>query len=588
MWVRIGIIQVMMQWFLSIALLICTMDVTEGQVLSDSRSADWTLAGVTDPVAYGLRKVDVTDVGADPTGATSSSDAVNAAIGMLGDSPGVIYFPVGTYYLDQAISLTDSIVLQGDGADETVLEFDLEGGGDLIQIIGNWAGSPDTLVANVEVGDFEVQVPDGSQWVPGDLARLHKDDDDLVNDSWAFFSVAQIVRIVGVNGNLLTLDQPLRTDFPVSRFSALRKINAKSRVGIECLKIKRLDATASQSKNIHFRYATECWVRGVESDQCNFGHVVIDASSHIEVKGSVFHHAFNYGGGGKAYGVVLHGSASLCLVEDNIFYHLRHSMLLQSGANGNVLSFNYSTDPFWTGFPGNSAGDLVCHGNYPFFNLFEHNIVQNIVVDNSHGANGPFNTFLRNRAELYGLVMTSTNSPSQNYLGNEITGTGFGQGNYTLQGADHFEYGNNDNGTIIPPGTNNLTDTSYFYDMIPGFIPSDLPLIGTPAPFNSNSIPARDRFLAGTGLTTCADPCEKSVYHWCVWTGCAENSDWTDPGNWANGSVPDDQSAVLISGNVQDGYYPILSEDVQIMALEIEAGGKIEVPIGILLNVLTD
>lgn len=585
--VRIGIFQVMMQWSLCIALLICMMGGTKGQVLPASRSSDWTLAGLTDVAAEGIIKVDVTDFGADPSGSISASDAVSAAMASLNDGPGVIYFPEGTYLLDQAIILADSVVLRGEGADHTVLEFDLGGSGDLIQIIGNWGGNPDTLVSSADMGDIEIEMTDASHWQVGDMARLHKDDNDLVHDSWAFYSVAQIVRIVDINGNVLTLDQPLRTDFPLSRYSALRKIHGKERVGIECLKIKRLDATTSQSKNIHFRYATECWVRGVESDQCNFGHVVIDASSHVEVTGSAFHHAFDYGGGGKAYGVVLHGSASLCLVENNIFYHLRHSMLLQSGANGNVLSFNYSTDPFWTSFPNNSAGDLVCHGNYPFSNLFEHNIIQNIIIDNSHGANGPFNTFLRNRAELYGLVMTATNSPSQNYLGNEITGTGFGQGNYTLQGADHFEYGNSDNGTIIPAGTTALSDTSYFYETAPDFISSNLPIIGTPVPFNSNSIPARDRFLAGTGLTTCVDPCVKSVYHWSVWTGCAENSNWTDPGNWSNGSVPDDQSAVLISGEAEGGFYPILTGNVHIGMLDVEEGGRIEVPAGILLNVLT-
>lgn len=578
----------MLQWIICIWILICSLGAVEGQVLSGSRSADWTSAGLRDPSAYGIQKVDVTDFGADLTGSISSSTAVTSAIGTLGGSPGVIYFPSGTYFLDQAISLTDSIVLQGDGADQTVLEFDLGGAGDLIQIIGNWAGSPDTLVAGADISDMIVEVSDGSQWQPGDIARLHKDDDDLVNDSWAYFSVAQIVRIDDINGNVLTLDQPLRTDFPLVRFSALRKINAKSRIGIECLKIRRLDATTSQSKNIHFRYATDCWVQGVESDQCNFGHVVIDASSHIEVTGSVFHHAFDYGGGGKAYGVVLHGAASLCLVENNIFYHLRHSMLLQSGANGNVLTFNYSTDPFWTSFPNNSAGDLVCHGNYSFSNLFEHNIVQNIIVDNSHGANGPFNTFLRNRAELYGLVMTATNSPSQNYLGNEISGTGFGQGNYTLQGVDHFEYGNSDNGTITPAGTINLTDTSYYYNDTPDFLVGNLPLMGPPTTFNTNSIPARDRFLSGTGLTLCPDPCEKSVYHWSVWTGCAENSDWFNPDNWSTGFVPNDESAVLISGEAKGGFYPILTGNVNIGTLEVEEGGRVNVPPGILLNVITN
>jgi hypothetical protein len=53
---------------------------------------------------------------------------------------------------------------------------------------------------------------------------------------------------------------------------------------------------------------------------------------------------------------------------------------------------------------------MVLHGNYPFANLFEGNINQNTVIDNSHGKNGPYNTFFRNRSELWGVVMN--NSPA--------------------------------------------------------------------------------------------------------------------------------------------------------------------------------
>ena len=93
---------------------------------------------------------------------------------------------------------------------------------------------------------------------------------------------------------------------------------------------------------------------------------------------------------------MLHFTTNECLVEDNIFNHLRHSMILQAGANGNIFSYNYSYDPYWTGvfFPANSAGEIVLHGNWPYANLFEGNDVGNIVIDNSHDANGPHNTFL--------------------------------------------------------------------------------------------------------------------------------------------------------------------------------------------------
>jgi hypothetical protein len=95
------------------------------------------------------------------------------------------------------------------------------------------------------------------------------------------------------------------------------------------------------------------------------------------------------GGGGKGYGIMVQNTSGDCLIENNIFRHLRHSMILQAGSNGNVFGYNYSIDPYWTevSLPSNAAGDIVLHGNYVYANLFEGNLGQQIVIDDSHGIN---------------------------------------------------------------------------------------------------------------------------------------------------------------------------------------------------------
>jgi hypothetical protein len=171
-------------------------------------------------------------------------------------------------------------------------------------------------------------------------------------------------------------------------------------------------------------------------------------------------------------------------------------MILQAGSNGNVFCYNYSRDPYWTGsifLPSNSAGDLVLHGNYPYSNLFEQNDGQNMVIDNSHGANGPHNTYFRNRGGLYGIFFSDNTSPNQNLVGNEITNTGSPMSavNYTILGTGHFVHGNNNKGTISPSGTSALPDMSYYFSSPPTLIPQNMyASIGTPNALNSGSIPA--------------------------------------------------------------------------------------------------
>jgi len=62
--------------------------------------------------------------------------------------------------------------------------------------------------------------------------------------------------------------------------------------------------------------------------------------------------------------------------------------------------------------------------------------VANISIDNAHGINGPENIFLRNRAELFGILMSPINpSNGQIFIGNEITNTASGKGNFGIYGT---------------------------------------------------------------------------------------------------------------------------------------------------------
>jgi hypothetical protein len=193
---------------------------------------------------------------------------------------------------------------------------------------------------------------------------------------------------------------------------------------------------------------------------------------------------------GQGYGFVLQFGTSENLIYNNIAKHLRHAVLMQAATNGNVIAYNYTLDPFWTEgiFPANSAGDIVLHGNYNFTNLIEGNICQNIIIDNSHGNNGPYNTFFRNRAELYGIIMNTGAGDKMNFAGNEVTNTGFLLGNYSLTGSN-FQFGNNIKGTITPFGTNSLPETTLFKAPFSS-------AIGIPNALNSGSNMAKTRWLS--------------------------------------------------------------------------------------------
>jgi len=470
------------------------------QILPASRSVDWSKAGLTAAVPTFANTIDLDAAGLTGDGVTPNDAALQAVLSPLGNTPTILQFSAGVYLFSSRIQLPNNVILRGRGADSTSLKFNLGGSNNCIQAVGSQAIADSTyFVSNAAKGNNFAEVTNASRYPVGAYIRIMQNDSAQMYSTWAYRTLGQIVRVDSTAGNRIYFSSPLRRDYNTSQRPYFVRINPKINIGIECLKIDRMDATAAQTCNILLQNAVNAWVKGVESNNCNFAHLSLASCTNISVQNSYFHHAFNYGGGGKAYGIEISATTGEALIENNIFRNLRHSILFQSGANGNVVGYNYSTQPYWNEsfFPTNSAGDLVLHGNYPYANLFEGNIVQNIVIDISHEANGEHNTFFRNRAELYGIFFSGTTSPNQNFIANDVTSTS--NGLYSLQGSGHFEYANRFRGTVMPTGTDAtpLPDTSYYRTSRPDFLPTaDYAAIGLPNANGNGTLPAfeRDRY----------------------------------------------------------------------------------------------
>jgi len=482
---------------------------TAGQTLDSSRATDWSLAGNKSGRNVDFTIINFADEGGVTDGSTANDAVFQHILDDLSGDPAVIYFPPGDFLFTQTLQLRSNLILRGASAEETKLSFDLGGEGDLILAQGS-IGTFSYLANDPSKDDYHITVDDANAFSEGDFVQLIEEDDSLITSSWALHTTGQIVEINTISGDTVFLKSPLRRAYQTSKDCKMVKLDPVHTIGIENLRIERQDASASQTSNIALYIVVNSWISCIESYNSNFGHIEIRRCSNIDVEGSYMQDAFAYGSGGQGYGVVLQSTTGECLITDNRFKHLRHSMLLQSGANGNVLSYNYSEDPHWTEvfpLPANSAGDLVLHGNYAYMNLFEGNDVAHIVIDDSHGFNGPYNTIFRNRMHLYGFFMASGAGTTHrtNIIGNEITNPNIIMGFYVVNGAERFEYANNLRGQIIPGGTNQLPETSLYLDTAPGYYMENdsWPPIGLPNTISSHDPMAEEIFDEGY-LTTCS------------------------------------------------------------------------------------
>ena len=486
---------------------------THSQTIPINRQCDWSIAGYPDSFPQPALVYDVMNFGAVGNGITDDAQAIRDAIDSLHGNQGVIYFPPGQYLVGSTIDLPDSVILRGATSDSTHILFNLNGSvGNGFNIGGGETGVFTSIRSGAFRGSDQVIIDDSTLFSTGDYAEVMQDNGtwDTQPAVWATNCIGQIVRINYVNGDTVFFDTPLRYDYDTLLNVRMQRITPAQQVGIECLQLSRTDTVASGvCYNVNYLFAANCWMKGVESSRSIGSHVEVDASTNITITGCYFHHSQDYEGASThGYGITLFDHSGQCLLQNNIMEHLRHAFSLQTGANGNVIAYNYSTDPFRTEFPSDLGADISLHGHYPFSNLFEGNIVQNIMIDQAWGPSGPFNTFFRNRAELYGIIMTSgaVNSDSTTFVGNEVSSTAPFQGQYALAGMGHFEFGNNIKGTLTPAGTSPLPDSTVFLLHRPSYwTASDFPSIGIPNTIATGSNPARDRYFGGGAKTACSE-----------------------------------------------------------------------------------
>jgi|GEM_PF-3118270 len=398
-----------------------------------SRRVDWSKAGVEGGIP---RSIDLEiNIGSLKTANTGVSDydifimARDQARTFKQSYPGAyvsIYFPSGTYSFSSTISFAQqdsNLIIRGAGSSSTSLNFDISSGRgfnvggpggstftnlDVTQGFakGNTIIKTVSAMTTVNNGDYIELVESNGSWIGNYDGGSGTPPSDVVG---------QIIRVKSISGDKLTLElyDELRIDYQTSLTPRIKKVEVIKNIGFEDFYISNQNTSNNGQDNIGFGYAVNCWVSGVESYNPSHAHVSIGTSSHIEVRGSWFHHAKSYGGGGRGYGVSIGDRSTNCLVENNIFSYLRHAMIISRGANGNVFGYNYSRDErsiaewYW---PDDMEGDISIHGHYPFANLFEGNMAMRAIADDWWGSNGPYNTFFRNIIYSGDIALENTNT----------------------------------------------------------------------------------------------------------------------------------------------------------------------------------
>jgi ribosomal protein L24 len=386
-------------------------------------SCEWTRVGGLINYKEGESKIVDFDFKKAELGGNVTDDQVLEAILSFGGDNLTILFSEKEYHFKKQIRLKSYCALKGSGAG-TKLIFDLEKEIDPILVQGRISKDTFNLESGPFIQDDYCNLSEISNNIQKNEFYLVGDNDDVLVESWwAKGKTGQVVEVDKVVENEIRLKDQVWRNYNSDAY--LIKMSPISNVVISDLTIINTSKTKAQTSNICFRYAYNCLVKNVHSINSNYAHVLFEFSTHSGVDSCNLEKAHDYGNGGKGYGVAMQFATSSCFVYESKFDSLRHSILLQAGANHNYIALNESTNPYWTDvkLPASSAGDIVLHGNFAYANLFEFNKCQTIVIDNSHGFNGPYNTFFNNEVTGYGIwQLRGSSCGPQYFINNYLEG----------------------------------------------------------------------------------------------------------------------------------------------------------------------
>lgn len=346
-------------------------------------------------------------------GVTDDTAAIQKAIDKCPNGQAV-YLPAGTYRLTDEIEIRGrSITLRGDGQRRTRLR-NYAGSGNILSIYGEFGDEfPVKITGGFTKDSTVITVDSASSLRAGDYIVVYQDNDpSLPVDpkgcggicTWCGLNddenhaMTQIVRVTAKKGNTLTLNRPLYYTFKASLNPEALKLSMMEKAGVEDLTLEMMQAGGGTRNGIQITRCAHCWVKNVETYRIRNHHVSIRYSYGNEVRLSYLHHGWGNYPGDWAYGVMLYFVNSDHLIEDNIFYVLRHAMTLEGGGSGNVLAYNYSKDS-----QGNIGdhwlfADAGAHGAHPYMNLVEGNVIVQLDFD-GHWGSGSHNTAFRNWVE---------------------------------------------------------------------------------------------------------------------------------------------------------------------------------------------
>lgn len=396
-----------------------------------SQSAiDWSSSGVPGGIPSGNWTQCGSTIQASTfnNGTKDATSAINAAISACPTNTFVL-LSAGTFLFNSSgagspqLNLsTNGVVLRGAGADQTILSSTGTNQDGYINIgMGHDPGSnygtynPVTNSVNITsgatAGSTSIVVASGKYFAVGGAALIQELNDssyvtkvgpsDSCNYCDGFWngdrSRGQTVEVVSCSpscGNsgttTITISPALYTAYTLTP-QAL-PFTPTRYTGIEDLQIYSNNThTSKRNAPIALYSCLYCWIKGVEENYTDGDYTKVYWALHFEIRDSYFSNGFGHGPGTNNNAVWVGFKSSAGKIENNIMERCENPVMLQFGAAGNVVSYNYATGCY--AVPVTVTTPFEWHAAHEQFNLVEGNVDAELWLDVGHGSTSQTTSF---------------------------------------------------------------------------------------------------------------------------------------------------------------------------------------------------
>ncbi len=338
---------------------------------------------------------------------SATTAQINAALARC-PAEQTVSLAAGNYTIDGNIRVPSHVTLRGAGPGRTILNANGVGLGGGVVMLGSGSVPyrPAAITDGAESGSTKITVAGGGRMTPGMYLIITESNDPAYVSSggsggscnwcdggWTnngSLARGQIVEVTAVSGASITFTPGLYGSYTHSPV-AVPFIMAASYAGVEGVQVHANNT--GYDADFTMTACAYCWLKGVEANYTDGDFATINWGYHDEVRDSYFSNSYTHLPGNYDSSIRLGVKTSASLIENNIFERGHESVILQWGAAGNVVAYNYGTGEFDSGSPDVVIGGIDFHGAHPQFNLIEGNVFTAIYADSIWGTSSQTTAF---------------------------------------------------------------------------------------------------------------------------------------------------------------------------------------------------